>query len=82
MRFGLPGSELRNVASKGGLVFAEWIDAFELGGKRVVLPVVGVFEVREGKVAVWREYFDTAEIAKQLGIQPSALSEFGGAEVA
>jgi limonene-1,2-epoxide hydrolase len=74
MRFGLPGSEVRNIASRDGVVFAEWIDVFELAGRPVTLPVVGVFEVKNGKVALWREYFDTGEISKQLSVDPTAYS--------
>jgi len=67
VRFGLPGSELRTVASSDGVVFAEYMDVFEINGKRVSLPVVGVFEVVNSKIVTWREFFDTAEVAKQLG---------------
>jgi limonene-1,2-epoxide hydrolase len=28
------------------------------------LPVMGVFEVRDDKIATWRDYFDMAAIAK------------------
>jgi limonene-1,2-epoxide hydrolase len=31
------------------------------------LPVAGVFEVRDGKIAAWRDYFDLATFTKQLG---------------
>ena len=32
VRFGLPGSELRTVASSDGVVFAEYMDVFEING--------------------------------------------------
>jgi limonene-1,2-epoxide hydrolase len=28
------------------------------------LPVMGVFEVQDGKIAAWRDYFDMAAITK------------------
>lgn len=31
-------------------------------GGEVSLPVMGVFEVRDGKIAVWRDYFDMATV--------------------
>jgi limonene-1,2-epoxide hydrolase len=31
-------------------------------GKEIPLPVTGVFEVRDGKIAVWRDYFDMATV--------------------
>ena len=27
-------------------------------GKTIALPVAGVFELRDGKIAAWRDYFD------------------------
>jgi len=47
-----------NVASAGPVVFTERIDKMTFGGKRVELPVAGVFEVRDGKISAWRDYFD------------------------
>ncbi|MCV7103740.1 SgcJ/EcaC family oxidoreductase [Mycobacterium palustre] len=32
------------------------------GGGEIPLPVMGVFEVRDGKIAAWRDYFDMAAI--------------------
>ena len=57
--------EIKHVASVGDLVFTERVDRFEMGEKRVVLPVAGVFEVRGGKIAAWRDYFDMAAWTKQ-----------------
>ena len=31
-------------------------------GGEIALPVTGVFEVRDGKIAVWRDYFDLATV--------------------
>ncbi|MFZ5718690.1 MAG: limonene-1,2-epoxide hydrolase family protein [Pseudomonadota bacterium] len=45
-------------ASEGSLVFLERLDRHRLPDRWVELPVTGVFEVRDGKIAVWREYFD------------------------
>jgi len=32
----------------------------------VSLPVSGTFEVREGKITAWRDYFDMNQFVKQL----------------
>ena len=57
-----------NTAANGNVVFNERIDIFDLGnGKKIELPVAGVFEVSGGKVAKWRDYFDMAMYTKQLG---------------
>ena len=50
--------ELLNLCESGDLVFAERIDRTTAGDKQVDLPCCGVFEMREGKIAVWRDYFD------------------------
>ena len=55
---------LRTVAS-GDLVMNERVDIFQMGGKRVELPVAGAFEVRNGKIVAWRDYFDVATWTRQ-----------------
>ena len=50
--------ELLAVASCGDLVFTERVDRFTMMGKTIALPVAGVFEIRNGKIAAWRDYFD------------------------
>ena len=59
----VPGSpyvefEVRNLASNGPVVFTERTDRMEFGGKAVELPVTGVFEVDDGRIKAWRDYFD------------------------
>jgi limonene-1,2-epoxide hydrolase len=46
------------IASNGDLVFTERTDRFVMGDKSVDLPVAGIFEIRGGKIAAWRDYFD------------------------
>ncbi len=31
-------------------------------GEPISLPVTGVFEIEDGKIAAWRDYFDMATI--------------------
>lgn len=45
-------------ATEGKRVFVERLDRHRLESGWVELPVVGVFEVEDGKITVWREYFD------------------------
>jgi limonene-1,2-epoxide hydrolase len=49
---------IHNIASSGDQVFTERTDRFVMGDKSVDLPVAGVFEIRDGKIAAWRDYFD------------------------
>jgi limonene-1,2-epoxide hydrolase len=50
--------EILHIASSGNVVLTERVDRFVMDGRNVVLPVSGTFEVRDGKIAAWRDYFD------------------------
>jgi limonene-1,2-epoxide hydrolase len=50
-----------------GAVLTERTDVFEMGGKTLTAPVMGVFEFRDGKIAAWRDYFDLPGFQKQMG---------------
>ena len=52
--------------SEAGVVLTERTDRFEIGGRWVELPVMGSFELREGKIVAWRDYFDLAQFQRQL----------------
>jgi limonene-1,2-epoxide hydrolase len=49
-------------ATEGNIVFVERLDRHRLADRWVELPVTGVFEVVDGKITVWRDYFDLATI--------------------
>ena len=52
----------RQVA-QGDLVMNERTDVMRLkNGREVALPVMGTFEVRDGRIAAWRDYFDLATV--------------------
>lgn len=42
----------------GPLVMNERTDRFQLNGEWVDLPVMGCFEVHDGLITLWRDYFD------------------------
>lgn len=52
---------LREVAV-GPIVFLERLDRHRLASGWVELPVVGVYEVIDGRITVYRDYFDAATI--------------------
>ena len=56
---------LREVAD-GNVVMNERVDRFMLGGKWAELPVMGVFVLRDGLIAEWRDYFDLQTIMGQI----------------
>ena len=55
-----------NLLSAGDVVIAERVDRTVANGKPVDLPCCGVFELREGKIAVWRDYFDMGTYTRTL----------------
>jgi limonene-1,2-epoxide hydrolase len=52
--------------SSDGLVFNERVDRFEMEGRWVEIHVAGVWEVDEGLITLWRDYFDLAMFTKEL----------------
>ena len=53
----------RQIASDT-LVLNERTDRFGKGGKWMELPVAGVFEVRDNKITLWRDYFDLTSMTQ------------------
>jgi len=49
-----------------GLVMNERTDRFRVGDRWVEARVMGVFEIRDGKISAWRDYFDLAEFTSQM----------------
>jgi limonene-1,2-epoxide hydrolase len=49
-----------------GVVLTERLDRFKMGDRWVELPVMGSFELREGRIVAWRDYFDMAQFQRQL----------------
>jgi limonene-1,2-epoxide hydrolase len=56
----------------GDTVMNERTDRFELHDRWVDLPVMGVFVVRGGVIALWRDYFDLPTIMSAM--EPPARS--------
>jgi limonene-1,2-epoxide hydrolase len=44
----------------------ERVDYVRLGGKTAGLRIAGVFEVHNGVITGWRDYFDPKEFGAQL----------------
>lgn len=58
------------LATGPGLVIAERVDRFGLpDGRRVELPVTGVFVVRNGRIVRFSDYFDLADFERQSGLK-------------
>ncbi len=67
-----------NIAAAGSVVLTERLDRFVMGGKTVELPVAGVFEVSDGKITAWRDYFDMATWTRQTSGCVGTRSGLGG----
>jgi limonene-1,2-epoxide hydrolase len=69
----IEGSEIRTIVSNDDTVVVERIDVNSMNGNAVTFYVTAVFAVRDGAITHWREYWDTAHVARQLGIDPSHM---------
>jgi limonene-1,2-epoxide hydrolase len=62
---GIDWEILRQTSSgtlESGIVLNERDDRVEIHGRWATLPVAGVFEIRNGKISLWRDYFDKQTI--------------------
>ena len=68
----MPASSARGLRRSGRLeissdvVVAERLDRTKAGDKSVDLPCAGVFEMENGKIKVWRDYFDLGTYLKAM----------------
>ena len=60
--------QVHRQVSDGDLVMNERTDVMRrAGGDPISLPVTGVFEIENGQIKSWRDYFDMATITSQFG---------------
>ncbi len=62
---GIDWKILRQTSSgtlESGVVLNERDDRVEIHGRWSTLPVAGVFEIQNGKITLWRDYFDRQTI--------------------
>jgi limonene-1,2-epoxide hydrolase len=62
--------KLLALAETGSRVLTERLDEFGIGGRDISLPVMGIFEVEDGLIRLWRDYFDLGTYRRQLGALP------------
>ena len=58
--------EILHLAVRDGVVLTERIDTFTMDGKEAPLPVMGTFELRDGRICAWRDYFDMGQVTAML----------------
>jgi limonene-1,2-epoxide hydrolase len=66
---GIEGIDFRviNIVAEGPVVMTERVDVFKLSSNSFELPVMGVFEVNDGKITAWRDYFDMGQFTSRMG---------------
>ncbi len=57
---------VKHLVAEGNIVMTERVDVFVQPGKTIELPVMGTFEVSDGKITAWRDYFDLNQYMSQL----------------
>ena len=60
--------ETYHIASANGFVYTERVDVLTAlpTGKSFPLAVLGVFQLRDGKILAWRDYFDLREFEEAV----------------
>ncbi len=58
--------EIVNIMADSDIVMTERVDNFLVGETRVSVPCMGIFELRDGKIAAWRDYWDLRQFERQL----------------
>ncbi|MEQ8861217.1 MAG: limonene-1,2-epoxide hydrolase family protein [Pseudomonadales bacterium] len=56
-----------SIAENGDKVLTERVDDFDMpGGRHLSMPVMGTFEISDGRISAWRDYFDLATFTRQM----------------
>jgi len=58
--------DILHLVAAGDIVAAERLDRTKAGDKAVDLPCTGIFEMENGKIKVWRDYFDLGTYLKAM----------------
>jgi len=57
---------IRNLAEDGDTVLTERVDEITTNGVMAPVPVMGTFEVTDGRIVHWRDYFDMGLVGKLM----------------
>ena len=55
-----------HLVADGPIVMTERIDHFIGADRTISLPVMGIFEVHDGLITAWRDYFDLNQFTSQM----------------
>lgn len=56
--------KIHRIAADGSVVLTERTDALILGPLRLQFWVCGTFELQDGRITLWRDYFDSFDMLK------------------
>jgi limonene-1,2-epoxide hydrolase len=65
--------KIHRIAADGAAVLTERSDALIFGRLRLQFWVCGVFEVHDGQITLWRDYFDFYDMIKATARGLAAL---------
>jgi limonene-1,2-epoxide hydrolase len=60
--------DILTLVAAGNVVVAERVDHLVAGDVHVALPVMGIFELRDRRIAAWRDYFDPTPVEPLLAV--------------
>ena len=64
--------EIRHIVADGDVVMTERVDHFLVGNNRISVPCMGAFELRDGKISAWRDYWDSKQFESQMSSSEGA----------
>jgi limonene-1,2-epoxide hydrolase len=70
---------IHRIAASGDSVLTERTDTFTINGADSPVAVMGTFDLRDGKIVAWRDYFDMGLITKMMSgeaVDPTVLPVF------
>ena len=71
--------EIHRLAADGNVVLTERTDTFVINGVTAPIAVMGTFELRDGLIVAWRDYFDmgiTGRLMAGEDVERSLLPTF------
>ena len=58
--------EIHHLAAEGDTVLTERTDTLTVNGNAAPIAVMGTFEVRDGLIVAWRDYFDMGLVGRLM----------------
>ena len=58
--------DIIHIVAEGAIVMTERVDHVIGTEKTISLPIMGVFEVHDGAITAWRDYFDPSQFTTQM----------------